>query len=85
MVKKSVIAVVVALAALFIVSSFALASVPPGQKGYEGQPGNQGNGQLGYEGQPGNQGGNFAHRRGDWISGKIFRFDPPHLSLPIVI
>ena len=32
-------------------------SVPPGQKGYEGQPGNQGNGQNGYEGQPGNQGG----------------------------
>ncbi len=28
-----------------------------GQGGYEGQPGNQGNGQLGYEGQPGNQGG----------------------------
>jgi hypothetical protein len=32
-------------------------SVPPGQLGYEGQPGNQGNGQNGYEGQPGNQGG----------------------------
>ena len=33
--------------------------VPPGQKGYEGQPGNQGGsnqaGQKGYEGQPGNQ------------------------------
>ena len=28
-----------------------------GQLGYEGQPGNQGNGTLGYEGQPGNQGG----------------------------
>jgi len=28
-----------------------------GQNGYEGQPGNQGNGQNGYEGQPGNQGG----------------------------
>ena len=33
---------------------------PPGQKGYEGQPGNQGGGggskgQNGYEGQPGNQ------------------------------
>jgi hypothetical protein len=25
--------------------------------GYEGQPGNQGNGLQGYEGQPGNQGG----------------------------
>jgi hypothetical protein len=29
----------------------------PGQQGYEGHPGNQGNGQQGYEGQPGNQGG----------------------------
>ncbi|PYR39177.1 MAG: hypothetical protein DMF90_00730 [Acidobacteria bacterium] len=28
-----------------------------GQGGYEGQPGNQGNGLRGYEGQPGNQGG----------------------------
>jgi len=28
-----------------------------GQQGYEGQPGNQGNGLKGYEGQPGNQGG----------------------------
>ena len=34
-----------------------VASTPPGQQGYEGQPGNQGNGQQGYEGQPGNQGG----------------------------
>jgi hypothetical protein len=32
-------------------------TTPPGQLGYEGQPGNQGNGLLGYEGQPGNQGG----------------------------
>jgi hypothetical protein len=39
-------------------------SVAPGLLGYEGQPGNQGdgggqngNGLLGYEGQPGNQGG----------------------------
>ena len=34
---------------------------PPGQRGYEGQPGNQGGGGApglrGYEGQPGNQGG----------------------------
>ena len=29
-----------------------------GLNGYEGQPGNQGNGLGGYEGQPGNQGGN---------------------------
>jgi len=43
-----------------------LADQPPGQLGYEGQPGNQGGasgqpgpapGLLGYEGQPGNQGG----------------------------
>jgi len=32
-------------------------SVAPGQLGYEGQPGNQGNGLKGYEGRPGNQGG----------------------------
>lgn len=42
-------------------------SQPPGQLGFEGQPGNQGggggggggtpNGLKGYEGQPGNQGG----------------------------
>lgn len=39
-----------------------LAKQPPGLRGYEGQPGNQGAhqqapGLLGYEGQPGNQGG----------------------------
>ena len=52
--------VVFALAA----ASPVLASQPPGQLGYEGQPGNQGGGGgghapglLGYEGQPGNQGG----------------------------
>jgi hypothetical protein len=28
-----------------------------GRLGYEGHPGNQGNGTLGYEGHPGNQGG----------------------------
>ena len=55
-------------AALLLFSVFALAgaspvlaSQPPGQLGYEGQPGNQGggggNGLHGYEGQPGNQGG----------------------------
>ncbi len=32
-----------------------------GQLGYEGQPGNQGNGLQGYEGQPGNQGGGNHH------------------------
>lgn len=39
----------------------AMAKQPPGQTGYEGQPGNQGGGGApglrGYEGQPGNQGG----------------------------
>jgi hypothetical protein len=42
----------------------AFAAIPKGQRGYEGQPGNQGggkggtsNGLKGYEGQPGNQGG----------------------------
>lgn len=51
-----VFAGLVALAA----ASPVLASQPPGQLGYEGQPGNQGGGNhagcQGYEGQPGNQG-----------------------------
>jgi len=34
-----------------------IAPTAVGQLGYEGQPGNQGNGLQGYEGQPGNQGG----------------------------
>jgi hypothetical protein len=34
-----------------------LLALAGGSTGYEGQPGNQGNGQNGYEGQPGNQGG----------------------------
>ncbi len=59
--KKLSLAVASAVVALLVVSSVALASTPPGQKGYEGQPGNQGGyhqaGQTGYEGQPGNQGG----------------------------
>lgn len=52
-----------ALLALGVTAS-VFASQPPGQLGYEGQPGNQGGGGgghapglLGYEGQPGNQGG----------------------------
>ena len=53
------------LAALFALAGAApaFADQPPGQLGYEGQPGNQGGGSgqppglLGYEGQPGNQGG----------------------------
>ena len=34
-----------------------IAPTATGSLGFEGQPGNQGNGLLGYEGQPGNQGG----------------------------
>ena len=60
------------IAAFVFVASFGVAAAavpvladqPPGQLGYEGQPGNQGGGGgghapglLGYEGQPGNQGG----------------------------
>ena len=54
---KRLIAVVVA--GIFAVATIApvFAGQPPGQLGYEGQPGNQGNGLGGYEGQPGNQGG----------------------------
>ena len=63
--KISLILVVVLLVAMFVVSTAvpALADTPPGQRGYEGHPGNQGGGngqppgQLGYEGHPGNQGG----------------------------
>lgn len=51
-------------AALAVAPAAAFAGQPPGQLGYEGQPGNQGGGGgghapglLGYEGQPGNQGG----------------------------
>lgn len=59
--------VIAAVAALGVAATPAIASQPPGLKGYEGQPGNQGghhngnngtpNGLKGYEGQPGNQGG----------------------------
>ena len=51
------------IAALLLAASLYILSIPPGLKGYEGQPGNQGGhngyppGLLGYEGQPGNQGG----------------------------
>ncbi len=38
-------------------AALALATAAPvlANTGYEGQPGNQGNGQQGYEGHPGNQ------------------------------
>ena len=48
--------ILVALLAVLLTGVMpAFADQPPGQLGYEGQPGNQGNGQQGYEGQPGNQ------------------------------
>ena len=60
-------AVAFLFAGLFVLgaASPAFGSTPPGQRGYEGQPGNQGGGGgnggqppgcRGYEGQPGNQG-----------------------------
>lgn len=54
---RTVIVLLVVAGLILSVASVALASQPPGQLGYEGQPGNQGNGSHGYEGQPGNQGG----------------------------
>jgi hypothetical protein len=59
--KKVVAFTVAALLALATIAP-VLADQPPGQLGFEGQPGNQGgggggNGLLGYEGQQGNQGG----------------------------
>jgi hypothetical protein len=63
-VRRLIIGIAAAAASLAGTAIPALASQPPGQLGYEGQPGNQGGGQhhhapglLGYEGQPGNQGG----------------------------
>jgi hypothetical protein len=62
---KALVFVVVALVGAGSAGT-ALADQPPGQLGYEGQPGNQGGGGgsngtppglRGYEGQPGNQGG----------------------------
>ena len=60
--RNLVISLAVAAAILAATTGPALAGQPPGQRGYEGQPGNQGAheqapGLLGYEGQPGNQGG----------------------------
>ena len=58
---KKALAGVLAIAALAMSAPAAFAAQPPGQLGYEGQPGNQGGGNApglhGYEGQPGNQGG----------------------------
>jgi hypothetical protein len=66
--KRKVVVGAICAAALMAAPGAALADQPPGQLGYEGQPGNQGGasgnpdggqppGLLGYEGQPGNQGG----------------------------
>jgi hypothetical protein len=66
--KRKVILAGLCAAALAAAPATASADQPPGQLGYEGQPGNQGGasgnpgggqppGLLGYEGQPGNQGG----------------------------
>jgi hypothetical protein len=61
--KRKALVIAFCAAALAAAPSAAFADQPPGQLGYEGQPGNQGGGSgqppglLGYEGQPGNQGG----------------------------
>jgi Spy/CpxP family protein refolding chaperone len=62
MMKRKAAALLLGVCFALAAASPALADQPPGQKGYEGQPGNQGGGgggggQQGYEGQPGNQGG----------------------------
>ena len=59
----------VALTDWVVAAAITLAAASVGQRGYEGQPGNQGGsnqaGQKGYEGQPGNQGGsNQAGQKG---------------------
>ena len=60
--RRIIIAAVAVGALIAAGAAPVLASQPPGQLGYEGQPGNQGGhnaapGLLGSEGQPGNQGG----------------------------
>jgi hypothetical protein len=59
--KRILVSTAMAAGLLLGSTGAAFAAQPPGQLGYEGQPGNQGGGggmgQLGYEGQPGNQGG----------------------------
>ncbi len=59
--KAAGLVLALAMVATFLVATYGpvLADQPPGQKGYEGKPGNQGgggsNGNSGYEGQPGIQ------------------------------
>jgi hypothetical protein len=59
--RRVAVAIAVVGVSVVGVAAPAFADQPPGQLGYEGQPGNQGggnaNGLRGYEGQPGNQGG----------------------------
>ena len=59
---KRLVSLIVAVGLFLGLAVPAFADQPPGQLGYEGQPGNQGGGSgssglQGYEGQPGNQGG----------------------------
>ena len=53
---RRILIILVVLGLLLATVGTVFADQPPGQTGYEGQPGNQGNGSGGYEGQPGNQG-----------------------------
>jgi hypothetical protein len=61
--RRKAVALVLGVFFALAAASPVLADQPPGQLGYEGQPGNQGGasgtspGLQGYEGQPGNQGG----------------------------
>ncbi len=63
--RRILVALAITATAVLSVAGPATATQPPGQHGYEGQPGHQsghnGNhhapGLRGYEGQPGNQGG----------------------------
>ena len=66
--QRKIGAILAAGALALVAAAPASSDQPPGQLGYEGQPGNQGGasgnpgggqppGLRGYEGQPGNQGG----------------------------
>lgn len=55
--KRVLAILVIGCLTLSAVVVAAEAATGPGEKGYEGPPGNQGNGSKGTEGQPGNQGG----------------------------
>ncbi len=75
MLKRMATALIMSILAALLISSVALAWEPPGQRGYEGQPGNQGGynqaGQKGYEGQPGNQGGPLGGVARSWTRTQI--------------